>query len=150
MKLYYLNRKQVLPTTIEATWNFFTNPYNLEQITPPWLAFKITNMVSKKIYPGTIISYRLKTLFGMPTTWVTEITHVNKPSFFTDEMRLGPYLFWHHQHLFQEVTGGVEVEDIVTYALKFGYLGQMLHQTIVRAKLEEIFDYRRTILSNIF
>ena len=150
MKLYHLNRKQILPATIDAAWKFFTNPFNLEQITPPWLAFKINNKVSEKIYPGTIISYRLKTLYGVPTNWVTEITHVNEPSFFSDEMRLGPYLFWHHQHLFREVTGGVEVEDIVYYALKFGFLGQVLHQSIVREKLDEIFDYRQSALSNIF
>ena len=150
MKLYHLHRRQILPTALETAWTFFTNPNNLAKITPPWLAFKITNNVSEKIYPGMIITYRLKTLFGMPTDWVTEITHVDKPVVFVDEMRLGPYLFWHHQHVFHEVAGGVEVEDSVYYALKFGWLGQTLHNLVVRVKLDEIFDYRRAVLEKKF
>ena len=150
MKLYHLHRKQILPTSIETAWKFFTNPFNLVQITPSWLDLKITNPVSEKIYPGIIITYRLKTLFGLPTHWVTEITQVDEPVSFVDEMRLGPYLFWHHQHLFREVNGKVEIEDRVHYALKFGVLGQLLHRTIVRAKLDEIFDYRRRALEKIF
>ena len=88
MKLHHLNRRQILPTTIDTTWECFTNPFNLEDITLPCLSFKIINEVSDKIYPGTIISYRLKTLFGIPTSWVTEITNVNEPLFFSDD------LFW--------------------------------------------------------
>jgi len=150
VKLYHLHRKQFLPTSLETAWAFFTNPFNLAQITPPWLDFKITNPVSEKIYSGVIITYRLKTLFGLPTNWVTEITQVDKPVSFVDEMRLGPYLFWHHQHLFHVVIGGVEVEDSVHYALKLGILGQILHKMVVRAKLNDIFDYRQTALENLF
>ena len=150
MKLYHLHRRQCLPTAIDTAWKFFTNPYNLAHITPPWLDFQITNHVAENITPGVIITYRLKTLFGLPTTWITEITHVNEPDFFVDEMRLGPYLFWHHQHVFREAAGGVDVEDRVHYALKFGVLGRMLHRALVRAKLEEIFDYRRAVLEKLF
>ena len=150
MKLYHLHRRQFLPTSIGTAWTFFTNPHNLARITPPWLDFQITNPVAEEIFPGAIITYRLKTLFGLPTTWVTEITHVREPALFVDEMRLGPYLFWHHQHLFHAADGGVDVEDHVHYALKFGPLGGMLHRAIVRAKLEEIFSYRRAALDNLF
>lgn len=86
----------------------------------------------------------------MPTNWVTEITQVDKPVSFVDEMRLGPYFFWHHQHSFHEVTGGVEVEDSVHYALKFGILGKILHKMVVRAKLKNIFDFRQTALETVF
>ncbi len=150
MKLYRLDRVQFLPISIETAWNFFSNPYNLQQITPAWLDFKITNTVSEKIHPGMIISYRLKTLFHMPTAWITEITHVNAPVFFVDEMRSGPYRFWHHGHRFIEKSKGVEIVDTVHYALKCGWLGQILHNMVIRAKLIEIFDYRQTALEVIF
>jgi ligand-binding SRPBCC domain-containing protein len=150
MKLYALYRKQSLPVNIELAWDFFSNPHNLQKITPSWLDFKITNRIPEKMHAGMIITYRLKALFRMPTIWISEITHVNDPIFFVDEMRYGPYRFWHHQHMFSEAAGGVEVYDKVHYALKFGLLGQIMHDMVIRAKLIEIFDYRRTALKKIF
>ena len=150
MKLYRLDRSQYLPISIQTAWNFFSNPRNLQQITPVWLDFKIANTISEKMYAGMIIRYQLKTLWRMPTSWVAEITHVNEPFFFVDEMRSGPYRFWHHQHKFIEKTDGVEMLDTVHYALKFGLLGQILLNVVIGAKLIEIFDYRRTALEAIF
>ena len=150
MKLYRLDRKQYLPISIETAWNFFSNPHNLQQITPAWLDFKIINTVPEKMHPGMIISYRLKTIFRMPTAWITEITHVHQPVLFVDEMRSGPYRFWHHQHRFIEKTNGVEIQDTVHYALKFGLLGQILYDMVIGARLMEIFDYRQSALVKIF
>lgn len=150
MKLYRLDRSQFLPISIETAWDFFSNPHNLQQITPVWLDFKITNRIPEKMHAGMIIRYRLKTLFRLPTTWITEITHVNEPVFFVDVMRSGPYRFWHHQHRFDEKAKGVEMLDTVNYALKFGLLGQILHDMVIGAKLMEIFDYRQTALEKIF
>ena len=150
MILYRLDRKQFLPISIETAWNFFSNPHNLQQITPVWLDFKITSTIPNKMYAGMIISYRLRTVFQLSTTWITEITHVDEPYFFVDEMRLGPYRFWHHQHRFIEQTGGIEMQDTVHYALKLGRLGQILNNMIIRTKLVEIFDYRHAALDTIF
>ena len=150
MKLYRLERRQLLPISLETAWAFFSDPHNLQQITPVWLDFKITNTIPGKMYSGMIISYRLRTLFQLPTTWITEITHVKEPVFFVDEMRVGPYRFWHHQHRFVETTTGIEMLDTVHYALKYGWFGQILHNMVIRTRLNEIFDYRQTALETIF
>ncbi len=150
MKLYRLERNQFLPITLQTAWTFFSDPHNLPQITPVWLDFKITNTIPAKMQSGMIISYRLKTLWGLPTKWTTEITHVVEPVFFVDEMRFGPYRFWHHQHRFTKKNGGIEMQDTVHYALKHGWLGQILHNMVIRTKLNEIFDYRQTALEAIF
>jgi len=60
--------------------------------------------------------------------WTTEITHVSPfkadgNSYYVDEQRFGPYAFWHHQRHFKALKGGVELVDIVHYALPFGWLG---------------------------
>ena len=81
--------------------------------------------------PGMIISYRIHPIFRLRLSWVTEITHVQEPHSFVDEQRFGPYKFWHHQHRFREVPGGVEIRDIVNYALPFGPLGRIAHSTVV-------------------
>jgi len=81
-------------------------------------------------------------------SWVTEITHVDEGRLFVDEQRFGPYRFWHHQHLFREIEGGVEMRDIVHYALAPG--GGAVRRFLVAPRLAEIFAFRRRALEEIY
>jgi len=150
MKLYCLQRTQILSIDIKQAWNFFSNPSNLNTITPPWLGFQITSEVPEKIYPGLLITYQVTPLLGIPMDWVTEISQVQEPHFFIDEQRLGPYQFWHHQHVFKETANGLEVRDIVNYSLPLGILGQFAHSLFVSKQLKEIFDFRYKVLEEKF
>ena len=103
--LHTLNRTQFLPLDLEKARGFFSDPGNLYRITPDWLYFRITCQSPEPMYAGQIMTYTVQPLPGLKTSWITEISHVEKPRFFVDEQRLGPYAFWHHQHRFQEEDG---------------------------------------------
>ena len=148
MMYFRLERRQTLPASIESAWMFFSSPHNLPLITPPWLNLKITSKVPHTIDPGMRISYRITPFFGIPVTWISEITHVEPPVAFIDEQSRGPYRIWRHEHHFRKVGGGVEVRDRITYALNFGVLGRFTHAVLVRRRLETIFDYRRQALED--
>lgn len=150
MKIYRLCRKQLLPVTATEAWQFFSDPRNLRLITPAWLDFKMTSVVPDKIYAGLIVTYRIRPLWHISREWVTEITRVREPYFFVDEQRFGPYRFWHHQHQFREIESGVEMEDIVHYILPFDAFGSIIHALSIRRKLNEIFDFRKQALEQIF
>ncbi|HSE84488.1 MAG TPA: SRPBCC family protein [Thermodesulfobacteriota bacterium] len=150
MKLHQLRRIQRLPVSIETAWDFFSNPKNLPLITPSSLALKITSELPEKMYPGMLITYNVSPIWGIPVTWVTEITHIAEPHLFVDEQRFGPYTFWHHKHFFKKIEGGVEVLDIVHYALPLGILGRFVNRLLVRSELEKIFTYRSQILEDLF
>lgn len=150
MKLYRLEMKQFLSIQLEKAWDFFSRPENLEEITPPWLHFKIASPLPEKMYAGLIIEYRIQALLGIPMTWITEITHMNAPFFFVDEQRFGPYKFWHHQHWLQPVKGGVEMQDIVHYRMPFGPVGHLSHIFFVKRQLHQIFSYRFACLEDRF
>ena len=130
-------------------WEFFSNPLNLSKITPPWLNLKVTSDIPRNMHQGMIITYRIKPMAFMPTRWISEITHVKTPTYFVDEQRLGPFRFWHHQHLFKEVVRDVEIQDIVHYAMPLGPIGEMVHAISVRKRVEAIFDFRKTALEQI-
>ena len=97
-----------------------------------------------------IITYLVRPIFNIPTTWVTEITHVNEPLYFVDEQRFGPYKLWHHQHIFREIKDGVEMEDIVSYAVPFGFLGAIMKKLVIERKINEIFKFRSAGLIELF
>jgi len=148
--VYRLKKIQNLPITIKEAWNFFSNPSNLKEITPSYMGFKILEGADKDMFPGQIIKYIVKPLFGIPLRWVTEITHVERESYFVDEQRYGPYKLWHHKHFFKKIKDGVEMIDIVDYRLPFGILGRMAHPLFIKKKLNQIFDYRYKVLENKF
>ena len=42
------------------------------------------------------------------------------------------------------------MEDIVNYKLPLGFLGQLVHPFLVQPKLDEIFEYRRKKLIELY
>ena len=145
MSVYTLKRVQRLPISLEAAWNFFSNPENLKVITPAQMGFLVTSdpeYSTAKMYAGQVITYTVKPLLGIPLFWMTEITHVQEGQFFVDEQRVGPYALWHHQHHFKTIPGGVEMTDLVHYKLPLGWLGDLANWLLVRGQLKGIFDYR--------
>jgi ligand-binding SRPBCC domain-containing protein len=151
MKIYQYKTTQKLIISKNDAWNFFSNPSNLSKITPPWLNFQVTSSLPEKMYAGLIISYTVRPLLNIPNNWITEITHVNEPNYFVDEQRFGPYKMWHHEHIFKETDNGkILMEDIVSYAVPFGFIGRIVNSIIISKKISEIFNYRRKVLEKIF
>lgn len=150
MKPFTLERRQTLPITLAQAWDFFSNPAGLLRITPPDMDLRITSAPVSETYAGQIITYTVKPLFGVTVNWTSEITHVDKPHFFVDEQRFGPYRFWHHQHRFREVEGGVEIHDLVHYLLLHDRLAGLINLLIVAPRLKRIFDYRNRALQDLF
>ena len=134
---------------LDDAWNFFSNPKNLSKITPPWLNLKITSDLPDKMYEGMIITYKVYPFLGISANWVTEITQLKDRKFFIDEQRLGPYKFWHHQHHLKEDDQGIEIIDIVNYAIPFDPISRLLNKLIVRKRIEEIFEYRKGALNDL-
>lgn len=150
MKIYTLHSKQNLPISKAEAWEFLSNPKNLKVITPDYMGFHILSGADKPMFAGQIIQYIVTPVLGIKTKWVTEITHVKDGTYFVDEQRFGPYALWHHKHFIKEIEGGVEMEDIIDYKVPFGWLGQLAHPLLVKPKLNEIFNYRRKKLIELF
>ena len=102
------------------------------------------------MFPGQIIQYLVRPFPGFKTKWVTEITHVKEPFYFVDEQRFGPYKLWHHQHHFQETENGIEMTDIVNYALPFDPFSRPINSLLVKNRVAEIFKFREKKLVDLF
>lgn len=149
MKIYRLHRRQKLPLSPKEAWEYCSTPTTLECSTPPFLRFEIQSELPDSAYSGAIIVYRIRAIAGIPMTWVTEVKQVNKPFMFVDEQRLGSFKFWHHQHRFHKLDRGVEIEDILHYAMPLGWVGRLLHWLIIRNRVRLIFDFRRDYLARV-
>lgn len=143
-KVYQISFTQLIPTTINEAWEYFSQPGNLQFLTPPALGLVMKRKEAYvRMYPGQIIEYTVQPIAGIKMYWMTEITHVINHQYFVDEQRYGPYSLWHHQHHFKSVANGVEMTDIITYKIPFWFIGDLANTLIIKSKLEEIFNFRK-------
>lgn len=112
--------------------------------------FAITSDVPEKMYEGMLISYRIGLIPGIPLNWVTEITRINEGIYFVDEQRTGPYKMWHHEHHFEPAQGGVLMTDLLYYDIGKSVFGWLAGQLFVHRKVQQIFNYRRKRLEELF
>lgn len=146
MKLFLFQTSQWLPYPRNEIFEFFSDAFNLETITPPWLQFRVVTPAPIAMREGTRIDYRLR-IHGIPVRWKTRIVAWNPPQSFVDEQIGGPYRVWIHEHRFSEHEGGTFCEDSVRYAPPGGAL---IHKLFVERDVREIFAYRRARLIQIF
>lgn len=142
MNIHILERTQIIPRSLETTFSFFSDAYNLEKITPTFLQFHILTPRPIRMEAGTLIDYRLA-LGGIPFQWQTLIETWEPGVEFVDRQVTGPYALWLHTHRFEAIgPQRTLMQDRVEYALPLGVLGEVAHRLFVQATLRKIFDYR--------
>ena len=146
MKAYWLKKTIWLPQPRAKVYEFFSNPGNLDRLTPAWLNFAILTPASSKMKQGSLLDYRLR-IRGIPIRWQSEIAVWEPPHRFVDRQTKGPYSLWVHEHIFEEHDNGTLVGDNVEYAVPGG---RIVQKFLVAPDIERIFDYRHKILEELF
>jgi ligand-binding SRPBCC domain-containing protein len=137
---------QFLAERRERVFELFSDAFQLESLTPPWLQFAVLTPRPIHIREGTRIDYRMR-LHGVPLRWQSRIVVWEPPLRFVDEQIRGPYRRWRHEHGFEEVGGGTLCRDLVNYAVPGGRLVERL---FVRNNLLKIFEFRQRRLEQVF
>ena len=148
--IHTLYREQVIPASLDKVWDYFCDPKNLNEITPPDMNFEILSGDDVRMYEGQLIEYRVEFIRGVRSRWLTEISHVRECEYFVDEQRMGPYRFWYHEHGFEKTSAGTRMTDRVTYAVPAGSLGDGLNRLWIAGRLNQIFDYRSRTIIKLF
>ncbi len=148
MRVYRLERTQVVHRPIAEVFPFFAAARNLERITPPWLRFEMLTREPVDMREGTRLEYRLH-VHGIPIRWVSRIEAWEPGRRFVDRQLRGPYRLWEHTHEVEAHPQGTLSRDIVLYALPLGPVGAVAHRLLVRRDLERIFDFRREAVARL-
>ncbi len=137
-RVYTFETHLWLPKPREEVFAFFSDAYNLQDITPAFLNFTVVTPPPIVMAEGTLIDYRLR-IRGIPVRWRTRIRAWDPPTRFVDEQVRGPYRSWVHEHRFTEEGEGTRVWDRVRYSVPGG---DLLHRLFVRGDVARIFRYR--------
>ncbi len=146
-----LEAVQYIEKSVPEVFAFFSDPHNLEKITPHLLNFKIKAISSKAIDKATLIDYQLK-IHGIPLKWKSLIKEWRVNSFFVDNQEQGPYSIWHHSHAFFAINEATLMTDRVLYRLPFNnfFLGDLFALALVKRDIRKIFFYRRQVIEAQF
>jgi ligand-binding SRPBCC domain-containing protein len=139
---YYLSTEMTIERSLEDTFALFGDAENLETLTPPELRFEIRTPLPIEMKRGARIEYRIR-LFGVPFSWLTEITCWEPGVRFVDEQISGPFRTWIHEHHFESIhESATRIRDEVLYALPVEPIGRIVHP-LIRSRLDRIFEYRQ-------
>ena len=142
----HLEAMQLVPERRDRVFAFFSDAFQLETLTPPWLQFAVLTPRPIHIRRGTLIDYRMR-LHGASFRWQSRIDVWEPPLRFVDEQVRGPYRRWRHEHQFEEAEGGTMCRDIVDYSVPGGWL---IERLFVRNSLLGIFEFRQRMLQQVF
>jgi ligand-binding SRPBCC domain-containing protein len=146
VKRFVHDSEQLVPRPLEEVFAFFSDPHNLQRITPPWLDFEVLGLSDRQMREGLLIDYRLR-IHGIPIRWRSEVTAWDPPRRFVDEQRRGPYRLWIHEHTFEARGDSTLVRDHVQYSVPGGVIVQKL---FVARDVRRIFAFRRQKLEELF
>jgi ligand-binding SRPBCC domain-containing protein len=146
MRIFNFRSQLWLERPITEVFEFFSDAVNLEELTPPWLQFRVISKLPIEMREGVEIKYRLR-IRGIPVRWTSKITAWDPPHRFVDEQMHGPYRVWIHEHRFAEDSNGSLCADHVQYA-PLG--GALMNRLFVERDIQKIFAYRSEQLQKIF
>jgi ligand-binding SRPBCC domain-containing protein len=148
--MYQIRQVIKVKASLKEVWSFYSNPQNLEKVTPEGIGFRLLDALPEEMYTGLVLRYIIKPIAGIPIQWATEITHISPMVYFVDHQLSGPYKIWHHQHHFEEIQGGCQITDIIHYELPLGILGKLAHVLFVKKQLTAIFAHREKTTLKMF
>jgi len=122
---------------------FHSAPKAFQTLTPPPVFIQMLRDDRKSITQGEI-EFRMWMGF-IPLHWLARHESGPIPTSFIDRMLDGPMAYWEHQHIFRDISGGVELVDHITYEHKPSLMGIFTHLFFDGIPLQILFLYRHWV-----
>ena len=126
--------------SLEDLQRFHQDPRALARLTPPPIFAQLQRDERLSITEGEV-EFTLW-LGPLPIRWLARHEPGPTPTSFADVQIQGPMAHWRHEHIFREVTGGVELTDRVTLAHKRGLRGLFTRLAFDGLPLRILFVFR--------
>lgn len=162
-----------VPASLDEVWDFFSQPSNLEKITPQkfgaHVSFEGLENGRMKKSAEVSIEWRLFSWLPNVAPWklkFVDMVEEGEQRYFVDEQVSGPFSSWKHKHNFRKgisqvlgkhsqqsyqiKTPGTWIHDQLEYSIPLGFLTKGVDTLFVRRQLIEMFAYREKKLKEIF
>ena len=149
MKVRTLYYETLVTSSPPSSFDFCSDPGNLQKLTPPQIRIKIEKLSEIKMGEGTSIHVTLKLFRFLKFRWITKITQWKPPENFIDTQPKGPYKSWKHTHNFVPKDNGTLIVDHVEYIVPGWIFEPIIFKLIVRRNLVALFEHRQKTYKQI-
>ncbi|MDX1994134.1 MAG: hypothetical protein SF029_17235 [bacterium] len=137
---HVFQKRSVMKTTMERMMAFHQDPKALSNLTPPPIFMQLHRDDRTSLTEGEL-EFTLRFVV-IPIRWIAQHQPGPTPTSFADFQVKGPLAYWRHEHIFEEVPGGVALTDRVTLAHKPGLAGVLTWLAFDGIPLRILFFYR--------
>ncbi len=139
-KTRQFGKSSIIPTTLEAMWEFHQDPRALARLTPPPILMQLRRDDRRSLTEGEI---EFTLWFGpLPIRWTARHEAGPTAQSFADLQVEGPLAYWRHEHIFREAPGGVELTDRIELAHRSGLAGLLTRLAFDGLPLRLLFAFR--------
>jgi len=133
-------KSSVMQTTLDKMMAFHQSDKALGQLTPPPIFVQLREDNRTSMTDGDL---KFTLWMGpLPVQWHAQHQPGPTEHSFADLMVAGPMAYWRHEHIFEEVEGGIKLIDRVTLAHKSGFQGLLTRLMFDGVPLRILFMYR--------
>jgi ligand-binding SRPBCC domain-containing protein len=75
-----------------------------------------------------------------------QITAMQRPALFTDDMKKGDFKSMRHEHHFKPIDNGTLMIDILTFESPYGGIGKMINNMYLTRYLEKLLEQRNQVI----
>ncbi len=108
----------------------------------------IAGITSGLINKGETVTWRGKH-FGFYLTHQSLISEMNFYSYFVDEMILGKFKSFKHQHFFEQENEYITMKDEINYETPFGIFGKVFDTIILKSHLTNFIKERNEFIKTL-
>ncbi|RZJ64445.1 MAG: cell division protein [Flavobacterium sp.] len=108
----------------------------------------IAGRISGLIELGETVTWEAKH-FGFTLRHQSEITSMEVPTYFVDEMISGRFETFRHEHFLNEENGVTVMIDVIEYRTPFGFVGKCFDALILRNYLRRLIERRNAVLKKL-
>jgi ligand-binding SRPBCC domain-containing protein len=137
-----------LPRPIAEIFDFFRQPANLLQVTPPDMNLRLLEG-PERLQLGSRLVIELRR-WGISQRIESAVTIFESEVIFADEQVKGPFRKWVHTHRFASEGGRTRVTDEIEFEAPGGMLGLIVTVPFIERDLHRAFAYRMEQLQRIF
>ncbi len=94
---------------------------------------------------GETVTWRAKH-FGVFQTLTSKITQMEPPDYFVDQMVVGVFDSFKHEHIFEPIGKGVRMTDIFQYTAPLGILGNLANCLFLKRYMTNFLIQRNQVI----
>ncbi len=116
------------------------------RLTPPWEDVTVQRVDGAPLKDGTEVHLSMR-LGALHMPWVARHEGHREGRCFRDIQQRGPFKYFAHDHLFEDVADGCRYTDRIEFQPPLGALGRLVGGGVLRHKLARMLRYRHDTLA---